>query len=87
MKSTLAISFCCALLLIFSTSIIFAQQSATKAIVDEQCSKCHSLKRVYNANKNAAAWEKTIDAMIKKGATINPEEKDPVLKYLNTLNK
>jgi len=86
MKSILAIPFCCALLSIFSTSSIFAQQAA-KAIVDEQCSKCHSLKRVYSASKNAAAWEKTLDAMIKKGATINPDEKDSVLKYFNTLNK
>jgi hypothetical protein len=85
MKNILAISLVCALLS-FSASSIFAQQSV-KAIVDRECSPCHSLKRVYNANKNAAAWEKTLDAMIKKGATIKPEEKDPVLKYLNTLNK
>jgi hypothetical protein len=85
MKSILTISLCCALF-IFSTSTIFAQQSA-KDIVDRECSKCHTLKRIYSASKNAAAWGKTLDAMIKEGADIKPEEKDPVLKYLDTLNK
>lgn len=73
-------------MLVFTAPTIFAQQAA-KAIVDKECAKCHNLKKVYSANKNAAGWEKTLDTMIKKGAVIKPEEKDPVLKYLNTLNK
>jgi hypothetical protein len=86
MKSILAISLSCAFLLIFPASTLFAQQAA-KTIVDKECAKCHSLKKVYSASKDAAGWEKTLDRMIKKGAVIEPEDKDPVLKYLNTLNK
>jgi hypothetical protein len=86
MKSILAILLSSAYLLVFSSTTIFAQQTA-KDIVDKECARCHNLKKVYSANKNAAAWEKTLDIMIKKGAKIKPEEKDQVLKYLNTLNK
>jgi hypothetical protein len=73
-------------LAVFSAGFAFAQPP-TKALVDDACSKCHSIKRVYSANKNLAQWGITLDRMIKKGAKINPEERDPVLKYLNTLNK
>ncbi len=62
-------------------------QPAGKAIVDNACSKCHGIKKVESATKNAAEWEATLDRMIKKGAKVKPEEKDAVLKYLNTLNK
>lgn len=86
MKSVLAILLSSVLLLVFSASTLFAQQTA-KAIVDKECAKCHNLKKVYTASKDAAGWEKTLDRMIKKGAVIKPEEKDPVLKYLRTLNK
>jgi ABC-type microcin C transport system permease subunit YejB len=73
-------------LVVFSAGFAFAQPPV-KALVDDACSKCHSIKRVYSANKNLAEWGITLDRMIKKGAKINPEERDTVLKYLNTLNK
>jgi hypothetical protein len=74
--------FLCAL----SGGVAFAQL-AGKAIVEKACSKCHGLKKVTSANKNAAQWEATLDKMIKKGAQVTPGERDAVLKYLNTLNK
>ena len=73
-------------LLMFATTTLFAQPAA-KSLVDNECSKCHDTKRVYSSNKKAGEWEKTVDRMIKKGAKIKPEEKDAVIKYLNTLNK
>jgi len=74
--------FLCAL----SIGVTFAQP-AGKTIVDNACSKCHGIKKVENARKNASEWETTLDRMIKKGAKVKPEERDAVLKYLNTLNK
>ncbi|PKN18153.1 MAG: hypothetical protein CVU71_11600 [Deltaproteobacteria bacterium HGW-Deltaproteobacteria-6] len=70
----------------FAVGVVFAQP-AGKAIVDNACSKCHSIKRVEAARKNASEWGATLDRMIKKGANIKSEERDSVLKYLNTLNK
>ena len=71
---------------VFFSGAAFAQP-AGKAIVDNACSKCHGIKKVESASKNAAEWEATLDRMIKKGAKVTPEKRDAVLKYLNTLNK
>ena len=86
MKKFFSVLISVVVLMVFSAGFAFAQPTA-KALVDDACSKCHNTTRIYNANKNAAQWEVTLDKMIKKGAKIKPEEKDPVLKYLNTLNK
>ncbi len=64
-----------------------AAQPETKELVEKKCSKCHNLNRIKKASKDTAAWEKTVDRMIKKGALIPPEEKDAVIKYLSALNK
>lgn len=76
----------CAFLLLFAAFPAFAQPAA-KALVEKECSKCHTLGRVNKASKNTAAWEKTVDRMIQKGANIKTEEKDAVIKYLGILNK
>ena len=86
MKRFSAVLISVVVLVIFSAVFAFAQPPA-KALVNDACSKCHGIKKVYSANKNAAEWGITLDGMIKKGAKIKPEERDPVLKYLNTLNK
>jgi len=71
---------------VFCLGSVFAQP-AGKAIVDNACTKCHSIKRVESAHKKAAEWETTLDRMIKKGAKVRAEDRETVLKYLNTLNK
>ena len=86
MKKFSSVLISVVVLVVFSAGFVFAQPSA-KALVGDACSKCHNIKRVYSANKNLAQWGITLDRMIKKGAKIKSEEIDPVLKYLNTLNK
>jgi hypothetical protein len=71
---------------LFSASSVIAQPPA-KALVEKECIKCHSFDRVKKANKNIDAWRKTVDLMISKGAKIKPEERDAVVKYLNTFNR
>jgi mono/diheme cytochrome c family protein len=58
-----------------------------KGIVARSCGKCHGLNRVEGSRKDAAAWEKTLDRMIKKGADVKAEERAAVLAYLQTLKK
>ena len=86
MKSFFVCLISSVILLMFATTALLAQP-AGKSIVDRECSKCHDSKRIYSVNKTPGEWESTVDSMIKKGAKIKPEEKDEVLKYLNTLNK
>ncbi len=86
MKKFSSVLIIAVIIMVFSAVLTFAQSSG-KAIVDDACSKCHNIKKVSIASKNAAEWEITLDVMIKKGAKIKPEERDPVLKYLNALNK
>jgi hypothetical protein len=86
MKRLSSVLISIVVLFIFSTGFAFAQPPA-KTLVDDACSKCHGIKKVYSANKNLDEWGITLDRMVKKGAKIKPEERDPVLQYLNTLNK
>jgi hypothetical protein len=86
MKNFIVVLVSCTFLLLLMGSPASAQPAA-KALVEKECSKCHSLSRVNKASKDTAAWKKTVDRMIKKGANIKPEETDAVIQYLNTLNK
>jgi hypothetical protein len=86
-KKACAVLFSGIILNVLSVGFVFALQPAGKAIVDNACSKCHSVKKVQSANKKAGQWEATLDRMIKKGAKIEPEERALVLQYLNTLNQ
>jgi hypothetical protein len=86
MKNFIIVLVSCAFLFLLMASPASAQPAA-KALVEKECSKCHGIGKVNQASKDAAAWEKTVDRMIKKGAAIKPEKKDAVIKYLSTLNK
>ncbi|PKN68360.1 MAG: hypothetical protein CVU54_14970 [Deltaproteobacteria bacterium HGW-Deltaproteobacteria-12] len=86
MKNSFVILVIGAFLFLFMASPVVAQ-SEVKALVEKECSRCHGIARVNKASKDAAAWEKTVNRMIKKGAAIKPEEKDDVIKYLSTLKK
>jgi len=86
MKKSIGILTACAFLFLFMATITSAQP-AGKAIVERECGKCHGLSKVTKANKDDAAWEKTLDRMIKKGANVGPTERDAAFKYLRTLNR
>ncbi len=86
MKNFIVFLVSCTFLFLLLISPASAQPEA-KALVEKECSKCHGIAKVNKASKDAAAWEKTVNRMIKKGAAIKPEEKDAVIKYLSTLNK
>jgi hypothetical protein len=86
MKKFIGVLVSCTFLFLIVASPALAQPAA-KDLVEKACSKCHGIGKVNKASKDAAAWEKTVDRMIKKGAAIKPEEKDAVIQYLSTLNK
>lgn len=53
-----------------------------KAMVLESCAGCHNLKSTVHERKNRAAWAKTVNDMIQRGAQLFPEEIEPVTNYL-----
>ncbi len=54
------------------------------AIINSNCKKCHSLKRVYNnKGRDANWWAETVSRMQNYGANLSEEEKDLIIKYLS----
>jgi glucose/arabinose dehydrogenase len=51
-------------------------------LVQERCTKCHSLERVENAMKTEAEWDENVKRMVGKGAELNAEEQVAVIKFL-----
>jgi thiosulfate/3-mercaptopyruvate sulfurtransferase len=53
-------------------------------LVKKRCTVCHSLDRIYKTKKDKAAWENTVDRMIRKGAQLNEAERQAVIDYLSS---
>jgi cytochrome c5 len=53
-----------------------------EALLNERCTKCHSLGRVTSAKKTAADWENTVTRMVGKGASLTSEEQKVLVEYL-----
>jgi thiosulfate/3-mercaptopyruvate sulfurtransferase len=53
-----------------------------KQLVQKRCISCHNDSRIYNKKRDEKYWVKTIDRMIRKGATLNEKEKDAIIKHL-----
>ncbi len=52
-------------------------------LVLSSCNSCHNLKVVVHARKDRAAWAKSVNDMIQRGAQLFPEEIDPITAYLS----
>jgi len=53
-----------------------------KRLVEERCTACHTLDRVYAEKEDKAGWTDEVDEMIEKGAKLNAEEREKVIEYL-----
>jgi hypothetical protein len=58
-----------------------------KLIVQEQCTKCHNLRRVkaYIGKLDMPGWTDLVNKMVINGAKLTPEEKDAVIKFLSSV--
>lgn len=54
-----------------------------KTLVENTCSECHGLDQVVSNPMSAEAWRTTVKSMVKKGATLSPEEIETVVDYLS----
>ena len=53
-----------------------------EALLNDRCTKCHSLDRVTSAKKSAGDWEKSVSRMVGKGAKLTSEEQKVLVDYL-----
>ncbi|MBE0477447.1 MAG: hypothetical protein IBX62_10150 [Coriobacteriia bacterium] len=51
-------------------------------LVNERCTPCHSLDRVYAEDKDREGWTSTVDRMISLGAELDARERQVVIDYL-----
>ena len=58
-----------------------------KLIVQEQCTKCHNLRRVkaYIGKLDMSGWTDLVNKMVKNGAKLTQEEKDAAIKFLSSV--
>lgn len=56
--------------------------SEGETLLQERCTVCHSLDRVYPKAYDAGEWEEVVDRMIDHGAELNPQEKEILLDHL-----
>ena len=64
------------------TNVAPASGGNGEALMNERCTKCHSLDRVTSAKKSAADWETTVSRMVGKGAKLTSEEQQVLVDYL-----
>jgi competence protein ComEA len=53
-----------------------------KTLIQNTCSECHGLETVVSTALTSEKWRTTVVKMVKKGATLSPEEIDTVVDYL-----
>lgn len=53
-------------------------------LVKARCTLCHEAGHFVRLKQDRAAWEDTVDLMIRRGAPIEPQEKPLILDYLVT---
>jgi competence ComEA-like helix-hairpin-helix protein len=75
-------------LILSSLAVLHAQDivlpaGKAKTLIENTCSECHGLDQVVNNAMSSDAWRNTVKSMVKKGATLSPEEIDTVVDYLS----
>ncbi len=53
-----------------------------KDVVVNACSACHSLDRITALRLSEEGWRNTLRQMIENGASLNPEDMNPIMAYL-----
>lgn len=56
--------------------------SEGQKLLNERCTSCHDLNKVYNKKTDRSGWEKIINDMVKKGAKLDSSEKTILIDYL-----
>ncbi|HEY3056366.1 MAG TPA: hypothetical protein VGK31_10605 [Thermoanaerobaculia bacterium] len=75
-------------LLLAFAGVARAQESlppgAGRSLVLESCVQCHDLRAVVSQRKSEAAWRRSVDEMIWRGAALKLGEAEVITRYLAT---
>ncbi|MFO7728516.1 MAG: hypothetical protein R6X11_09315 [Desulfonatronovibrio sp.] len=83
-KALLFIVCISTLIVFFQGTLIQAQdQEEGQRILTLRCMKCHDLERVEDADKDHEGWTETVEKMMNIGASVTPDEKKTLIKYLS----
>ena len=91
MKKQKVFFYCSCCTVLFLTLILrvssFAkdEEDTGKTLVEKKCTVCHSIDRVYGANKNHTEWVQTVEKMMRYSDRIdflNEKEKETVIDFL-----
>jgi hypothetical protein len=58
------------------------KQPSPEELVQERCTKCHTLAPIEVARKTRQDWESTVYRMLSKGARLSDKEAQEVVNYL-----
>ena len=53
-----------------------------KALLADRCGSCHGLDRTERARKTEAEWRVTVTRMVQKGAALNTDETELLIRFL-----
>ncbi|WP_339132852.1 MAG: hypothetical protein WGN25_11260 [Candidatus Electrothrix sp. GW3-4] len=82
---------CCCIALLLPLLLIapcFAEEGGDelgKTLVEKKCTICHSIDRVYGAEKNHSEWKQTVEKMMRYSDQmnfLNQKEKKTVIEFL-----
>ncbi len=51
-------------------------------LVEERCTRCHTVERIERASKTEEEWRATVERMVGKGAELTTAEQDAVIDFL-----
>lgn len=51
-------------------------------LVQQKCTRCHSIDRVQTAQKDRAGWTATVERMVTHGLQVTDAEKAAIIDYL-----
>lgn len=78
----LLISACSSLSPTDATTTVTLSDAEMQALVEEKCSQCHSVDRVWDNSYSESRWSTVFDSMIAKGAQVSEEEKAQMIDWL-----
>jgi competence ComEA-like helix-hairpin-helix protein len=81
---SLALAFSVAPVTAASPQDVVLPDGKAKAIVQQACADCHGLEQLVDNPMSDVQWRATVEKMVRKGASVSPDQIDLVVDYLST---